>query len=147
MDNYWVDKYQSLSCDNFQVIETPVLNNLLQRADIMLSDTSSVIGEFALLTKPVVSYKNSQPGEYLINIEDPKLLANSIEQAFNPTPSLLKAIKDYAEQLHPYSDGNSSLRIIDAVEKILLNGKQALKKKPLNLLRNFKIRKKLNYWK
>jgi len=147
MDKSWVEKYQALSCDNFQVIETPVLNNILQRADIMLSDTSSVIGEFALLNKPVITFKNSQPGDYLIDIDDTSQLADAIEQAFKPNALLLAAIKQYAQQLHPYNDGKSAHRIIDAVESILQKGKQAKKNKPWNIFRNLKTRKSLSYWK
>jgi len=147
MDKNWVEKYQALSCDNFQVIETPVLHNILQRADIMLSDTSSVIGEFALLNKPVITFKNSQPGDYLIDINDSKQLNDAISEAFSPKQELLTAIYQYAQQLHPYNDGQSAHRIIDAVESILQNGKQAQKHKPWNVFRNLKIRKSLSHWK
>lgn len=147
MDKTWVQKYKQLESENLQVIETPILNELLQRADILLSDTSSVIGEFALLSKPVVSFKNSQPGDYLIDITDENLLESAIESAFSPSPELLSALCRYTQELHPYSDGRSSLRIADAIEHLLKNGKKAKGKKPLNLLRNLKIRKKLKYWK
>jgi len=147
MDNEWVKKYQALNNDSFKVVSSSDINQLFQTADILVSDTSSVIGEFALLGKPVVTYKNSKPGDYLINIESPSKLVSAIDNASSPSSALKLAIKHYTDDLHPYKDGQSSSRILDAVEKILKDGKDAKKRKPLNIFRSFKLRKKLNYWK
>ncbi|MFB1000141.1 MAG: CDP-glycerol glycerophosphotransferase family protein [Colwellia sp.] len=147
MDEKWVKLYSKLSCDNLKIIASANINSLLQSADIMVSDTSSVIGEFALLGKPVISLNNSQPGNYLINITEAKALPRAVEAAFSPTQTLIAAINRYATDLHPYNDGLSSLRILKAVEDIQSNGKQSLKPLPRNTIRNLKQRKKLNYWK
>ena len=63
------------------------------------------------------------------------------------TVTRAKNVSDYIQQLHPYRDGNSSARVLEAVEQVLQGHLTTAKKKPLNLLRNFKLRKKLNYWK
>lgn len=147
MDVHWINAYKNLSSDNFNIIESANINELLQSADIMISDTSSVIGEFSLLAKPVVSFNNSEPGDYLININQVDDLPKAIKQALSPSTELLDAINNYAQELHPYKDGQSSTRIINAVEQILKNGKKANKPLPLNLFRNIKQRLKLKYWK
>ena len=147
MDPQWIAKYESLHNDNLKVVETSNINGLLQVADIMVSDTSSVIGEFSLLGKAVVTLNNSQPGDYLVNITDPEQLSSAISEALAPTDDLLQAISRYAEQLHPYNDGQSSARILDAVEAIQVNGKQSHSVKPLNLMRDLKQRWRLGYWK
>ncbi len=147
MDKKWVTLYSGLSSDNLKVIESSNINSLLQSADIMLSDTSSVIGEFALLGKPVISFNNSQPGNYLINISEANELAHALEVALSPSETLISAINHYAQDLHPYNDGKSSLRILEAVENIQSNGKQSIKPLPRNIIRNLKQRKRLNYWK
>lgn len=146
MDETWVKQYSALSRDNFKVVNTANINELFQSADILLSDTSSVIGEFSLLAKPVITYKNSQPGPYLIDINTTDALSPAIEQALSPTKELLKSIEDYCQKLHPYKDGLSSVRILNVVENIAKNGKQSKKHKPLNLFRTLKLRNKLNYW-
>jgi len=146
MDEKWVKLYSQLISDNFRIIESSNINSLLQSADVMVSDTSSVIGEFSLLSKPVIALNNSQPGNYLINISDAKELPDAIQQALAPSVALISAINHYAEELHPYNDGKSSLRILAAVEDIQTNGKQANKLLPRNIIRNLKQRKKLNYW-
>ena len=146
MATQWLEQYKTLVKDNLQIIETSSINELLQTADIMVSDTSSVIGEFSLLNKATVSLNNKEPGDYLVNIQTAKQLEFAIELALNPSEKLKTAIKAYADDLHPYDDGQAAQRILSATEAILTNGKQAKKSKPLNLFRNLKQRKKLKYW-
>ncbi|WP_440874452.1 CDP-glycerol glycerophosphotransferase family protein [Thalassotalea sp. PLHSN55] len=147
MAQEWLDKYQTLVCDNVEIIESSSIAQLLQTADIMVSDTSSVIGEFALLNKAIVSLNNRAPGDYLINIENAAQLPAAIEKAFLADEKLKNAIKNYADDLHPQNDGNAAQRILSAVEHMLAHGKTAPKSKPLNIFRNLKQRKKLGYWK
>ncbi len=146
MATQWLVQYKTLIKDNVQIIETSSINELLQTADIMVSDTSSVIGEFSLLNKVTVSLNNKEPGDYLVNIQTADQLEPAIEQALTPSKELKTAIKAYADGLHPYQDGQAAQRILSATENILIHGKQAKKSKPLNLFRNLKQRKKLKYW-
>jgi CDP-glycerol glycerophosphotransferase (TagB/SpsB family) len=147
MNINWMNTYESLNSDNFKVLNSSDINELFQAADILISDTSSVIGEFSLLGKPIVTYKNSLPGEYLIDIKIPSKLPTAIIEALSPSKTLRQEISNYCNELHPYKDGHSSSRIMNAVESILKNGKFAKKRKPLNIFRSLKLRKKLSYWK
>ncbi len=146
MDPVWIEKYRSISSDKLLVIDDCDVSHVLQAADVMVSDTSSIIGEFALLGKPAVTLNNSQPGDYLIDINDASQLESSIEQALSPSEKFGEQIRGYAQDLHPYDDGESAKRIYEATQQLLENGKQAPKKMPLNLFRNLKMRKKLGYW-
>jgi hypothetical protein len=60
---------------------------------------------------------------------------------------LLETIKHDACFFTPYFDGNSSARVLDAAEKIIQSPSAELITKPHGLLRQFKMRKKLGYWK
>jgi len=147
MDPQWIEKYKEIVGDNYQVIEELSVSSLLQASDLLISDTSSIIGEFALLDKPVVTLNNSQPGEYLIDIANADELETAIEQALLPSFALTEQLNKYTQMLHPYKDGFSSQRILDATLDMVNNPQVHLKAKPLNLFRNFKMRKKLGYWK
>ena len=57
----------------------------------------------------------------------------------------MEHIKDFINKTHPYSDGNSSIRVLNAVEEVL-SGKLSLSNKPIDVVRQFKMRKKLKYW-
>ena len=56
----------------------------------------------------------------------------------------MKFIDDFRNEEHPYFDGKSSHRVIDAVVSFYDSGVyKKLKKKPINLVRKFKITKKI----
>lgn len=140
-----VAQYKSIQGDNLTFIETDNVIPLLQQADVMVCDTSSVLIMFLLLGKPVVTFNNIAPKDYLLNISDAQLLETTIENALSEPAQLMKNITQFIRQTHPYCDGKSSERVLDAVDEVL-TGKFSLQKKPLDLLRQFKMRKKLKYW-
>lgn len=141
----WVEKFRSLQNDHFQLIESGDLAPVLQRADVMISDTSSIITEFMLLNKPVVTFKNLAPEPSLINIESESELEQAIQTALSPTEELKAEISKQNAKTHPYTDGKSASRVLDATERTLKEGKKS-KPLPLNLLRTLKMRRSLNYW-
>lgn len=146
MSNHLVEQYQGLSSHNLHVIETAELAPILQVADVIVSDTSSIITEFGLLNKPIVTFNNKEPEAHLLNISESKDLFLVIEQALKSGQSLLEKIKNNTSLMHPYFDGKSSARILDATENIIKSPPLNLKTKPLNLLRKLKLRKKHGYW-
>lgn len=140
------EKWQSLENENFTFHHTTNLIPLFKMADIMFADTTSATKEFGLQLKPIVTFNHNAPKSFLINIKS----VNEIESAFkkalqNPKDKLGKLIA-YNDKLHPYTDGESSARIINACIAFLYKDKSHLKKKPLNLVRKFKMRQKLNYF-
>ncbi|MEZ4567310.1 MAG: hypothetical protein R2860_10235 [Desulfobacterales bacterium] len=55
-------------------------------------------------------------------------------------------MKKYADHIHPYRDGRSSIRVLGAADRFAAKGRDHLKPKPFNLLRSLKLRKQLGYW-
>lgn len=141
-----VKQYKSIQDKNLAYIETDDIVPLLQEADVMVSDTSSVISEFLLQQKPVVTFRNQAPGPHLVNITEPHLLEESVTLALSQPDSLMEAIQKYADHIHPYRDGCSSLRVLEATDRFIVKGRAHLKSKPFNLLRSLKVRKKLGYY-
>ena len=147
MDAEVVQAYQALQNDNLTFIETDNIIPLLHQADLMVCDNSSVLLMFLLLNKPVVTFRNTQPGPHLLNIEQPEQLQAAISQGLTRPAELMEQIRLFNQQLHPYTDGASSQRVLDAIDEVLAGKYPVQHKKPLNLRRNFKARRKLNYWK
>ena len=52
---------------------------LLQAADVMLCDTSSILLMFLLLRRPVVTFNNQAPAAHLLNVTD----ATQVEAAID----------------------------------------------------------------
>lgn len=145
MPTEWVAKYKALSNENLTFIETDNVLPLLQAADVMLCDTSSVLLMFLLLRKPVVTFCNQKPQPHLLDITDAEEVENAITHALSKPADLMQNIEAYCQELHPYTDGQSSKRVLNATNEFLQSDEK-LKPKPLNIVRNFKMRKELNYW-
>lgn len=141
-----VRKFRQLADENLQYVETDNVIPLLQAADIMLCDTSSILMMFLLLGRPVVAFRNQNPGPHLINISDPAELEAALESALTADRDLEGSIQQYCGQIHPYRDGRSSARVVDGVEDILERGLRVRRSKPLNLVREFRMRRQLNFW-
>ena len=140
-----VDAYKAIQHENLTFIETDNLIPYMEQADIMLADFSSMITDFILLNKPVVTFRNPDGLEHLINVDDEENIEGAIAQALTKPSDLMAKIAKFSEETHPYTDGKSSERVINAVEHKLQNPSKV--KKPRNIIRNLKLRKKMSYWK
>ena len=146
MNEETVAMYKAIQGEHLSFIETDDVIPLLQQADVMVCDTSSVLIMFLLQGKPVVTYNNISPSDYLVDIDSPEKLEESVEYALSQPQELMDNIKRYIAATHPYSDGKSSYRLLDAIDMAIAE-KDELKAKPLDLIRQLKMRKQLNYWK
>jgi CDP-glycerol glycerophosphotransferase (TagB/SpsB family) len=142
-----IDQYKSLESENLSFIETDNVIPLLQQADVMVCDTSSVLMMFLMLNKPVVTFNNISPKDYMVNISEEEKLEESIEYALSYPAELKSKVECFINDTHPYVDGKSSQRVLAAADELLAGKNVAKKNKPFNLLRRFKMRKKLNHWK
>nr|WP_288834786.1 CDP-glycerol glycerophosphotransferase family protein [uncultured Flavobacterium sp.] len=140
-------KFKKLENENFNYFDTTDLTPLFIKADIMFSDTTSAIVEFLLQEKPVVTFRTKKPFEHLIDVTEVNEIEKAINLALTKPDYVMKAIRDYIEYTHPYFDGKSSARIIDASIAFLNKNKSHLKSKPWNLIRKYKVRKLLKYYK
>lgn len=139
-------KWQSVENQNFNYVDTVDLIPLFKKTDVLLADTTSVIQEYLLQKKPVVSFKHTSKPNYLIHFDKPEELEEKLNYAVNEGSKIIPFITAYIMQLHPYFDGKSSARVLDASIEFLHKDKSYLKPKPINLIRKFKIRKKLKYF-
>ncbi|WP_281337305.1 UDP-N-acetylglucosamine 2-epimerase [Flavobacterium eburneipallidum] len=140
------DKFKTLTGEHFTYFDTTDLIPLFKKADIMFSDTTSAIIEFLLQKKPVVTFRNNKPDDHLIDITEVSEIENGIKLALTKPSKTMDAIEKYIHITHPYFDGKSSVRIIDAAIAFLNKDKSHLKSKPLNLVRKRNIRKLLHYF-
>lgn len=144
MEREIVEKFKSMQHEYFTFHDTTNLVPLFKQADVMLADTTSAITEFVLQKKPVVTINNNIPASYMINIHTAKEIEKALEIALSKPVDIMQAIENFVEETHPYMDGMSSKRVIDACLNFLKVTK--MKRKPFNFIRRFKIRKKLNYY-
>lgn len=141
-----IEKWKNLNGKYFIFFDTTNLNPLFKKADIMFSDTTSAIQEFTLTQKPIVTFRHNRPNDYIINVTEPGKIEEAFDYALTYPAEIVDNIKKTAKALHPYTDGRSSERVITAVINFLHANKSHLKKKPLNFVRKYKVRKELHYF-
>jgi len=109
----------------------------------MLCDTSSIMFEFMFLDRPVVTLNTKMPGPYLIDVSSPERVEQALDTAMARPAELMSAARALCDDLHEFRDGNASARVIDAVDEFFAGGKKGLQRKPLNILRKIKVRRRL----
>jgi len=138
--------YHQMEGQNIQVIEDPDIIPYLYAADVMLTDTSSVVTEFLLLNKPVVTFRAKSPAPHVLDFREPKDLEPALRSVMQHPDELMHEARKFVSQMHPYSDGKSSDRVLDATEDFIANHSRSLKRKPLNLWRKLQVRQRLKYY-
>ena len=157
-DRYWlltlhpkcpaslVEAYRGLAGPNAGFVETREIPDALRAADVLLADTTSVTSEFAVLGKPVVTFRNAAPKPFMFDFDDPSDLRRVLDAALAGDPVRTAATAAYADAIHPYRDGASADRVIDAIEA-LVEGRLGQRRRPCkNIFRALRIRAHLGYW-
>ncbi|HEX8562898.1 MAG TPA: CDP-glycerol glycerophosphotransferase family protein [Flavobacterium sp.] len=139
MAQEWLDAYQKLAAEVPNIIyenEKNIVKFLLM-ADLLISDTSSVIYEFLLLDKPVITFKNISENVLWENSSTYSGLEKLVVRNLTEDP-YAESRKQIYGQYHPYNDGRSAARMVDAVEDyIAKNG--VPEKRKISLSRRLKI--------
>lgn len=139
MQAAWQADYKNLAMqiENVLYVEERNIIPSLQLADLMISDTSSVVYEFLLLDKPVITFRSASENikwEDEVNYEKLTFL---VERNLQNDP-YKKYRKEIIRDYHPYSDGKSSERMLEAVQKYI--DKNGIRhKRKLNLYRKYTV--------
>ena len=157
-DRYWlltlhpkcphelVDAYRSLAGPNACYIEAEDIPFALRAADVLLADTTSVTSEFAVLGKPVITFRNAAPKPFMFNFQEPQDLPQWLDAAFAGDPDRAAATAAYAAAIHPYRDGESADRVIQAVEALIAGRLKRRRRRWADYVRALRIRAHLGYW-
>ena len=146
MEESVIDAYRGMATEHMEIIDDPDIVPYLHAADVMLTDTSSVVAEFLLLNKPVVTYKTRSPAPHVINFKQADELESRLRQALEHPRAVMSAAREFVDRMHPYADGRSSERVLAATDEFIQEYQIKLKPKPANIWRKFKTRQRLKYY-
>jgi CDP-glycerol glycerophosphotransferase (TagB/SpsB family)/glycosyltransferase involved in cell wall biosynthesis len=134
-----LDRYDELQnqVPNVLVKNEKNIVKFLVQADILISDTSSVIYEFLLLGKPVISYKNIADNIQWDNATTYSNLTEKVAKNLEEDPFKLQREK-IIQEYHPYNDGKSAERMLRVVKNYIIE-KGVPERRPLRLFRRLKI--------
>ncbi len=141
MENDIKEQYKQLKTKNLINSNEKDITKLLQIADLMISDTSSVVYEFSFLNKPVVTLNSISENINWLNLNNVDELKIEVLNILNKDDKYKDNRQNTIEQYHPYNDGQSAFRMIDAT--IAYKEKYGIPtKRKISLLRKLKIYKK-----
>ena len=135
------DEYRLLAStkSNVKVVDDRNILKYLIMCDIMVSDTSSVVYEFVLLNKPVITINSKSANINWRDIPDVSTLRNTlVDEISNDNFSDIR--QNIIDMYHPYTDGKSSARMVVAVEDYIQRNGVPHRRK-LNLYRRFLMSK------
>jgi hypothetical protein len=142
-----VERYRALAGPNARFVEAEDLVAAQRAADVLLADTTSVVSEFVVQRKPVVTFRNRAPKPHMLDFDDQARLPDMLARAFAPSTELRAAIAAYADWIHPSRDGHASRRVVAATEALLRGELGRLRRKPVSSwLRRLQARADAGYW-
>ncbi len=123
----------------FRLITDYDITPYLHLADMMVSDTSSVVYEFMVLDKPVVTFRTLARKDKGINIQEPRELRAALDRSFLNPDEFSSNRKRHLDEVNPRLDGNISKNIIDLLSTVDPEEPVGTRRKPLNLYRKLQI--------
>ncbi len=125
--------------EHFRLITDYDITPYLHLADVMVSDTSSVIYEFMVLDKPVVTFRTLARKDKGINIQESGELRAALDRSLLNPGEFSNNRKHHLDQVNPVLDGNISKGIIDLLSTMDPEEPVGTRRKPLNLFRKMQI--------
>jgi len=135
MDIEVIKKFQDIDTEKGKVLQNVEITPYLHASDVMISDTSSVIYEFMVLDKPIITYHTQGREDKGINILEPKELRAALDRSLDKPQELHENRKRHLKEINPAIDGKISENIIKKLEAIKVEEEFPKKGKPLNLFR------------
>jgi hypothetical protein len=124
--------------DNVRLVDTYDVTPLLHLADVLVSDTSSVVYEAMVLGRPVVTYRTLARPEKAVDITEPGRLREAVDGALSAPPPT--EVRKRLEEVNPHLDGRCSERVVSLLEELHARpGALPDDRKPLNLFRKMQV--------
>jgi CDP-glycerol glycerophosphotransferase (TagB/SpsB family) len=149
-DEYWlmkfhqlmpkelIEPFSDLDSGKARLIKDDDITPCLHAANLLISDTSSVVYEFMALDKPVITYKTISRPDKAFDIRSKEALRDAIEKCIT-YPKELKVKRDRAmAEVNPYLDGSIAQKTLKALN-CLDPDSFPRPGKPLNLFRKAQI--------
>ncbi len=138
MEKDVIRKFYYQRSGSIKIIDDYDITPYLHLADVLVSDTSSVVYEFMALDKPVITFRTLYRQNKGINISDPSELREALDRSIKNPEEFHKQRMHHLQEVNPYLDGKISERVFHSLEKIMTRGLPQAHK-PLNLIRKFQI--------
>lgn len=139
MDPEVIKVYQALDKSKALVLKDAEITPYLHASDVMISDTSSVIYEFMVLDKPIITFRTQARPDKGIDIIGADELKTALDRCFNNPDEFKENRHRNLKEINPYLNGKISKQVFNELETIYNDNIKPRKKKPLNLFRKIQV--------
>jgi hypothetical protein len=140
MDTEIKEEYAKLKDLNIVIKNDSDITPYLQMSDLMLSDTSSVVYEFMLLDKPVITLNSTSSNISWSNHIDTQNIYNDIIDSLSGNDTYAQKRQKTIQNYHPYNDSKSTSRMIKETKQYI-QLHSVPKKRKISFFRKLKSRK------
>jgi CDP-glycerol glycerophosphotransferase (TagB/SpsB family) len=137
-----VEQYREIKTKNIRILDERNISKNMHISNLLISDTTSYVYEFILLDKPVITVDTKLIDITWTNLSPSGLYLNVIRTLENRVATRNRrdqTIKNY----HPYRDGKSSKRVVEASMGYLKEHKVPQERK-LSILKKWKFKRAFN---
>lgn len=134
MDAKVVESFKRNKIENMLFIDSHDITPYLHVSDVMISDTSSVIYEFMVIDKPVITFNTQSRIDKGINITNPDDIREALDRSLKNPAEFQEKRKQHLREINPYLDGRISERVFTTLSEIKTNDKLPKRNKPFILL-------------
>ncbi len=139
MDAKVIESFKKNKLENMLLIDSYDITPYLHVSDVMISDTSSVIYEFMVIDKPVITFNTQSRIDKGINITNPDEARGALDRSLKNPIEFQENRKRHLQEINPYLDGRISERVFAALSEIKINDKLPKRDKPFNLFRKLQL--------
>lgn len=127
------------SSHRFRLVSDHDITPFLHMADVLISDTSSVVYEMMLLDKPVITYRTLSREDKGINIQSPNELREALDRCLKHPKEFQEIRSRHLDEVNPRRDGSIATTLFHALADIDPAQPVGPRKKPMNLFRKAQI--------
>ena len=139
MDQNLMHDVSLLDPKRFRLIRAHDITPWLHLADVMVSDTSSVVYEFMALNKPVITYRTMDRFDKGINIQCTEQLRDALDRSFSNPMEFEEQRNRHLSEVNPRLDGSVAKTIFETLQAIDPDKPLGIRRKPLNLFRKMQV--------
>ncbi len=125
--------------NNLVIVDSYDITPYLHLADVLVSDTSSVLYEFMALNKPVITMNTLSREDKGININSTEQLRSALDRSLEYPLEFAEERERHLKEVNPRLDCSISSTVLSLLENMAGKLPAGRRRKPMNLFRKMQV--------